>query len=271
LYRWFVGLTIDDNVWDHSTFSANRDRLLEIDVVTELFAEVVNLARKKNLLSDEHFSVDGTLIQAWASQKSFRRRDDDSEPPESGTRNTEADFHGEKRSNKTHESKTDSDAMLAKKGQGKEAKLSYMGHTVMENRNGLIVKAAASKATGTAERDVATDLLIELPGNHRRTVGADKNYDTKGFVENCRAMNVTPHVARNDKRPGGSAIDSRTSRHAGYKISQKVRKRVEEPFGWGKTVGLIRQVKVRGLAKVNNVFMMTMIGWNLTRMSNLQG
>ena len=271
LYRWFVGLTIDDPVWDHSTFSINRDRLLENDVITELFDEVVGLARKQKLLSDEHFSVDGTLIQAWASQKSYRRKDDDSEPPAGGGRNREAHFHGEKRSNATHESKTDIDARLAKKGPGKEAKLSYMGHTVMENRNGLIVKAAASHATGRAEREVAAGLLAELPGKKKRTVGADKNYDTAAFVAACRAMNITPHVARNDHRAGGSAIDDRTSRHAGYQISQRSRKRVEEPFGWGKSVGLIRQMKVRGLSKVNSVFMLTMIGWNLTRMRTLQG
>lgn len=271
LYRWFVGLTIDDTVWDHSTFSINRDRLLENDVITELFEEVVGLARKQKLLSDEHFSVDGTLIQAWASQKSYRRKDDDGEPPAGGGRNSEANFHGEKRSNETHESKTDGDARLAKKGPGKEAKLSYMGHTVMENRNGLIVKAAASHATGKAEREVAADLLSGITGTKKRSVGADKNYDTAGFVADCRAMNITPHVARNNKRPGGSAIDGRTSRHASYKVSQRNRKRVEEPFGWGKSIGLIRQIKVRGLSKVNGVFMMTMIGWNLTRMRALQG
>ena len=162
LYRWFVGLTIDDAVWNHSTFSINRDRLLEHDVITELFEEVVSLAKKQKLLSDDHFSVDGTLIQAWASQKSFRRKDDDRDPPTGRGRNSEANFHGEKRSNDTHESKTDGDARMAKKGPGKEAKLSYMGHTVMENRNGLIVKAAASRATGTAEREVATDLLGQI-------------------------------------------------------------------------------------------------------------
>ncbi|MEO2174136.1 MAG: IS5 family transposase [bacterium] len=269
LYRWFIGLTIEDRVWDHSSFSTNRDRLLENDVITELFEEVVKLARKQKLLSDEHFSVDGTLIQAWASQKSYRRKDDESGPPDGG-RNSEANFHGEKRSNKTHESKTDADALLAKKGPGKEARLSYMGHTVMENRNGLIVKAAASRATGKAEREVSAELLAKLPGSKRKTVGADKNYDTRGFVKECRDMNITPHVARNDKRPGGSAIDGRTCRHESYQISQRSRKRVEEPFGWGKTVGLIRQIKVRGLSKVNSVFMMTMIGWNLTRMRALQ-
>lgn len=271
LYRWFVGLTIDDVVWNHSTFSINRDRLLEHDVVNELFEEVVSLASKQKLLSEEHFSVDGTLIQAWASQKSYRRKDDDKDPPTGSGRNSEADFHGEKRSNATHESKTDRDARLAKKGAGKEAKLCYMGHTVMENRNGLIVKAAASLATGKAEREVAVDLLAGLPGTKRRTVGADKNYDTAGFVADCRALKITPHVARNDNRMGGSAIDGRTSRHLGYQISQRSRKRVEEPFGWGKSIGLIRQMKVRGLAKVNSIFMMTMIGWNLTRMRALQG
>jgi transposase len=271
LYRWFVGLTIDDVIWNHSSFTTNRDRLLKHKVIRELFEEVVRMARKRNLLSDEHFSVDGTLIQAWASQKSYRRKDDDDHPPASGGRNEEANFHGEKRGNATPESKTDSEARLAKKGPGKAAKLSYMGHTVMENRNGLIVKAAASQATGKAEREVAVDLLSGLTGAKYRTVGAGKNYDTAGFVAACRAMNITPHVARNDKRPGGSAIDGRTSRHASYKISQRSRNRVEEPFGWGKTIGLIRQIKVRGLSKVNDVFMMTMIGWNLTQMRTLQG
>lgn len=271
LYRWFVGLTIDDSVWDHSTFTANRGRLLKHDVITELFEEVVTLARKQQLLSEEHFSVDGTLIQAWASQKSFRPKDDNDDRPAGGGRNAEANFHQEKRSNDTHESKTDGDARLARKGSGKEAKLSYMGHTVMENRNGLIVKAQASHATGKAEREIASQLLGQLPGTGNKTVGADKNYDTAQFVAECRAMKITPHVARNDKRRGGSAIDGRTSRHIGYKISQRTRKRVEEPFGWGKTIGLIRQMKVRGLAKVNSIFMLTMIGWNLTRMRSLQG
>ena len=271
LYRWFVGLTIEDTVWNHSTFSINRDRLLENDVIPELFEEVVGLARQQKLLSDEHFSVDGTLIQACASQKNYRRKDDDSEPPAGSGRNSEANFHGESRGNETHESKTDGDARLARKGPGKEAKLCYMGHTVMENRNGVIVKAAASHATGKAEREVAANLLSDLSGMKKRTVGADKNYDTAGFVADCRAMNITPHVARNDNRNGGSAIDGRTSRHAGYAISQRSRKRVEEPFGWGKTIGLIRQTKVRGLSKVNGVFLMTMIGWNLTRMRSLQG
>lgn len=271
LYRWFIGLTIDDSVWDHSTFTANRDRLIDNDVIAELFDEIIAIANDRQLLSNDHFSVDGTLMQAWASQKSYRPKDDDDESNEGGGRNKEADFHGEKRSNETHESKTDGDARLFKKGKGKEAKLSYMGHTVMKNRNGLIVKAAASLATGKAEREVALDLLDELPGKHRKTVGADKNYDTKDFVSQCRDKNITPHVARNDKRKGGSAIDGRTSNRSSYKASQIVRKRVEEPFGWGKTVGIMRQLKVRGLANVNGIFQMNMIDFNLIRISNLQG
>jgi transposase len=270
LYRWFVGLTMDDPVWHHSSFSTNRDRLLEHDVVAHLFEEVVNLARDRKLLSDEHFSVDGTLIQAWASQKSFRRKDGaDGDGP--AGRNAERNFWGEKRSNDTHQSTTDPDARLARKSRGSESRLAYMGHTVMENRHGLIVKAAASLATGTAERDLAAELLAQLPGKHRKTVGADKNYDTRGFVKACREMNVTLHVSRNDNRTGGSAIDGRTSRHACYHVSMRLRKRVEEPFGWGKKIGPIRQVMLRGRDKVDSLFQLTMMGWNLVRMRNLQG
>jgi hypothetical protein len=237
--------------------------------VAHLFEEVVNLARDRKLLSDEHFSVDGTLIQAWASQKSLRRKDGADGDGPTG-RNAECNFRGEKRSNDTHHSTTDPDARLAKKSRGSESRLAYMGHTVMENRHGLIVKAAASLATGTAERDVAAELLAQLPGKHRKTVGADKNYDTRGFVQRCRAMKVTPHVSRNEKRSGGSAIDGRTSRHAGYQVSMRLRKRVEEPFGWGKKIGPIRQVMVRGRDKVHSLFQLTMMGWNLVRMRNLQ-
>ena len=269
LYRWLIGLRIDDAVWDHSTFSANRDRPIENDVVCELFEEVVNLAREQNLLSEEHFSVDGTLIQAWASQKSYRPKSNDDDGNGVG-RNREANFHGEKRSNKTHASSTDDEALLAKKGPGKEARLSYMGHTVMENRSGMIVQAEASQATGVAEREIAAKLLSQLPGKQHKTVGGDKNHDTKSFVTACREMKITPHVARNDKRPGGSAIDGRTSSTAGYQTSQKKRKRVEEPFGWGKTIGMIRQIKVRGLTNANGVFKLTMVGWNLVRMCNLR-
>ena len=214
----------------------------------------------------------GTLIQAWASQKSFRRKDgsDDPDPDGPAGRNAERNFRGEKRSNETHQSTTDPEARLARKSRGSESRLAYMGHTVMENRHGLIVKAAASLATGTAERDVAAELLAQLPGQHRKTVGADKNYDTRGFVTACRALNITPHVSRNTKRTGGSAIDGRTSRHAGYQISMRLRKRVEEPFGRGKKIGPIRQVMLRGRDKVHSLFQLTMMGWNLIRMRNLQ-
>lgn len=269
LFRWFTGLSIDDPVWDHSTFSKNRDRLLEHDIVPQLFAEVVEMARKNNLLSADHFSVDGTLIQAWASQKSFRPKDEEDDD-NGGGRNAERSFHGEKRSNKTHESKTDPDARNYRKSKNSEAKLAYLGHSLIENRNGLVVNARVSLANGYGERETAIDMLAELPGEQRKTVGADKNYDTRDFVDQCKGMRITPHVAQNTERTGGSAIDSRTTRHPGYGISQQKRKRVEEPFGWGKTVGLYRQVKVRGLARVNAIFQITMIGWNLTRMRNLQ-
>jgi len=270
LFRWFVGLSIDDEVWSHSTFSKNRDRLLEHEVIPALFSEVVALARKRHLLSDEHFSVDGTLIQAWASQKSFRRKDGGDGPQGPG-RNRERDFRGEKRVNETHASTTDPDARSYKKSQGAESRLAYLGHTLMENRHGLVVDAQVTLATGRAEREAAEAMLGKLPGRRRKTVGADKNYDTRGFVDACRKMKVTPHVTRHETRRGGSAIDDRTSRHEGYRISQKVRKRIEEGFGWGKTIGLIRQVKVRGMKQVNAVFGLTFIGWNLTRMGNLQG
>jgi transposase len=263
LFRWFVGLTIDDEVWNHSTFSKNRDRLLEHAVVPALFDEVVRLAEQQQLLSKEHFSVDGTLIQAWASQKSFRPKD---EGPGDGGRNKERDFHGEERKNDTHHSVTDPDARLYRKSKGTAAVLCYQGHTVMENRHGLIVKAQVSHASGTAEREVAVELLAGLPGRRRKTVGADKNYDVASFIEACRKHRVTVHAAAKDK---GSAMDRRTMRHEGYVISQCKRKRVEEPFGWGKLIGQLKQVKQRGVAKVDALFKFTMLGWNLRRMSNI--
>lgn len=269
LFRWFVGLAIDDAVWNHSTFSKNRDRLLEHDVIPELFAEVVKLAGQRYLLSTEHFSVDGTLIQAWASQKSFVRKDGSDEPPAGGGRNAERDFHGQSRGNDTHASRTDPDSRNAKKSSGGEAKLGFLGHSVMENRHGLIVRAQVSEATGTAERDTALALLADLPGRRRKTVGADKLYDTADFIQQCRALNITPHIACNDKRRGGSQLDERTTRHEGYQVSQRLRKRIEETFGWGKTIGLIRQVKVRGLDKVNLIYQFTCMSWNLVRMRNL--
>jgi len=220
LFRWFVGLSIDDEVWSHSTFSKNRDRLLDHEIIPALFGEVVALARKRHLLSEEHFSVDGTLIQAWASQKSFRRKDGEDEPPEPG-RNRARDFRGETRVNETHASTTDPDARSYKKSRGAASRLAYLGHTLMENRHGLVVDAQVSLATGRAEREVAEAMLGRLPKGRRKTVGADKNYDTRGFVAACRKMNITPHVARHDTRRGGSALDRRTTRHEGYRVSAR--------------------------------------------------
>ena len=214
LFRWFVGLNLDDAVWDATTFTKNRDRLLEAAVAKEFLAQVVERARGARLISDEHFTVDGTLLEAWASLKSFRPKDSKQDPPEDPG-NPTVDFHGQTRSNQTHESTTDGDAKLARKGAGKEAKLSYSGNLLIENRNGLIVNAELLEANGRAERDAALLMLEQLPGDQRLTVGGDKGFDTTEFVAECRHMNVTPHVAQNEKRPGGSAIDERTTRHGG--------------------------------------------------------
>ena len=268
LFRWFVGMNLDEPVWDVTVFTKNRDRLLEGDVAREFLCEVVEQARQKNLTSDEHFTVDGTLIEAWASLKSFQRKDGKNAPPEDPG-NPTVNFHGEKRSNETHESTTDPDALLARKGSGKEAKLSYNGNLLTENRNGFIITTEVFPATGTAERHAAMLMLEQIPGVHRVTVGADKAYDTRDFVSECRNMKVTPHVAQNTKRSGGSAIDERTTRHAGYGISQKKRKRIEESFGWLKTIALMRKVRHRGIHKVGWVFTFAAAAYNLVRMRNL--
>jgi transposase len=268
LFRWFVGMNLDEPVWDVTVFTKNRDRLLDGDVAREFLCEVVEQAREKDLTSDEHFTVDGTLIEAWASLKSFQRKDQKDTPPDDPG-NPSVDFHGEKRSNETHESKTDPDAMLARKGNGKEAKLSYNGNLLVENRNGLIVTTELFQANGTAERDAALVMLEQIPSDYRATVGADKAYDTKDFVAECRNMRVTPHVAQNTKRSGGSAIDERTTRHDGYAISQKKRKRIEESFGWLKTIALMRKVRHRGILKVGWVFTFAAAAYNLVRMRNL--
>jgi transposase len=268
LFRWFVGMNLDESVWDVTVFTRNRDRLLEGDVAREFLGEVVRQAQEKNLTSDEHFTVDGTLVEAWASLKSFPPKDRKSAPPDDPG-NPTVDFHGEKRSNQTHASTTDPDALLARKGSGKEAKLSYNGNLLMENRNGLIVTAELLPAHGTAERDAALLMLEQIPGNDRVTVGADKAYDTKDFVAQCRQRNVTPHVAQNRKRPGGSAIDGRTTRHEGYTISQKKRKRIEESFGWLKTIALMRKVRHRGIGKVTWIFTFAVAAYNPVRMRNL--
>jgi transposase len=268
LFRWFVGMNLDEPVWDVTVFTKNRDRLLDGDVAREFLVEVVSQAREKNLTSDEHFTVDGTLIEAWASLKSFHRKDEKNRPPDDPG-NPTVDFHGEKRSNNTHESTTDADALLARKGSGKEAKLSYNGNLLIENRNGLIVTTEVFQANGTAERDAALVMLEQIPGGHRVTVGADKAYDTKDFVAECRNLRVTPHVAQNTKRTGGSAIDQRTARHDGYAISQRKRKRIEESFGWLKTIALMRKVRHRGIFKVGWVFTFAAAAYNLVRMRNL--
>jgi len=267
LFRWFVGLALDEEIWDHSSFSTNLERLIEADVSKLLLAQVVAQARKEKLLSDEHFSVDGTLIEAWASIKSFQPKDGGPKPPVG--RNQERDFHGQKLKNETHESVTDPDARLYKKGQGKEAKMSYHGHALMENRNGLIVDGMITHATGTAEREAAVEMVAEVAGKQRMTVGGDKGYDTNDFVADMRGMNTTPHVAQNTERKGGSAIDGRTTRHAGYQVSQRIRKRIEEAFGWIKTVGNLRKTRHRGVAKVDWYFTLALSAYNLVRMRNL--
>lgn len=265
LFRWFVGLSMDDAVWVPTVFSKNRDRLLAGDIASAFFEGVVGKLREKDLLSDEHFTVDGTLLEAWAGAKSFRRKDGKSDPPEEGGSNPTVDFHGEKRSNATHQSTTDSESRLAKKSKGKEAKLSYAGHVLMENRNGLIVTTRVTKATGTAECEAGLEMIEEISGAGRITAGGDKGYDQKKFVEALRRENVTPH----EKRPGGSAIDERTARHAGYEVSQRVRKRVEEIFGWMKTIGLLRKLRHRGEDRVGWMFTFTAAVYNLVRARNL--
>src|SRR5229473_2675025 len=242
LFRWFVGLNMDDSVWDVTVFTKNRERLLDGDIAEAFFQALLNQAHARNLLSDEHFTVDGTLLEAWASLKSFQRKDGKHTAPPDDPGNATVDFHGEKRSNETHESKTDPNAKMARKGKGKEAKLSYNGNLLVENRNGLIVNTEVFEANGTAERDAALVMLEQIPGTKQVTVGGDKAYDTADFVAECRNLKVTPHVAQNLERPGGSAIDARTTQHPGYAISQRKRKRVEECFGWLKTIALLRKV-----------------------------
>jgi transposase len=270
LFRWFVGLNMDDRIWDATTFSKNRERLLRGEIAEAFFAAVLDLARGKELLSDEHFTVDGTLVEGWASMKSFQPKDKsgrgpDDKPDDPG--NPTVNFHGQKRSNETHQSTTDSDLRLFKKSDGQAAKLAYQGHVLMENRHGLVVNAALTRASGTAERDTAL-LLLGQPCK-RVTLAGDKGYDTHGFVSDLRQRRITPHLAQNHKRRGGSAIDQRTTRHPGYEISQRKRKRVEEIFGWLKTVGLLRKTRHRGLAVVGWIFKFATAAYNLVRIRNL--
>jgi transposase len=269
LFRWFVGLNMDDAVWHVTVYTKNRDRLLQADVAKRFFALVLGEAKRLDLMSDEHFTVDGTLLEACASLKSFKKVDGPEEPPADDPGNPTVDFHGEKRSNQTHASTTDPDALLARKGNGKEAKLSYSGHVLMENRNGLIADVEVLQANGTAERDAALVMIEALPGNHQITVGADKNYDTKDFVAEARNLHATPHVAQNIHARRNSAIDGRTTRHAGYRISQVKRKRVEEIFGWMKTVGGMRKLRHRGLLLVGWMFTFAAAAYNMVRIRNL--
>lgn len=266
LFRWFVGLGMDDAIWDVSSFSKNRSRFLDGEISAKFFAAVVAKARNANLLSDEHFTVDGTLIEAWASYKSIKPKDGDDGPTGTG-RNPEVDFRGNSRRNDTHVSVTDRDARMFKKSRGARVTLGYLGHVLMENRNGLVVKTRVTHATGTAEREAALEMLRR---QHRSkiTLGADKGYDAAQFIEDLRTIGVTPHIAQN--RIGRrSAIDARTTRHQGYDISQRKRKRVEEIFGWGKVVGPVRKVHVRGLRLVDDLFCWTASAFNLLRMRNL--
>jgi transposase len=269
LFRWFVGLNLDDAVWVPTVFTKNRERLLEAEVAKEFLARVVEQARARNWMAEEHFTVDGTLLEAWAGAKSFQRKEHKSGAPPDDPGNPTVDFHGEQRSNATHESKSDPDALLARKGAGKEAKLSYCGNLLVENRNGLIVDSRVWEATGTAERHAALDMLEGIPGVGRVTVGGDKGFDTAEFVRECRNMWVTPHVAQNLGRRGGSAIDGRTTRSSGYGVSQKKRKRIEECFGWLKTIALLRKVRHRGTLKVDWIFTFACAAYNLVRMRNL--
>ena len=265
LFRWFVGLNMDDDVWDVTVFTKNRDRLLKAEVARKFFDLVVDEARELDLMSDEHFTVDGTLLEACAGLKSFKSKDAVESAPPDDPGNPTVDFHGEQRSNATHQSTTDPEALLARKGAGKEAKLSYTGNVLMDNRNGLVVDVETMQADGTAERDAAVVMIESIPGDDRVTIGVDKGYDTKGFVADARALNATPHVAQKKH----SAVDGRTTRHDGYRISQQKRKRVEEIFGWMKTTGGLRKLRHRGLELVGWMFTFTAAAYNLVRIRNL--
>jgi transposase len=270
LFRWFVGMSMDEEVWDHSVFSKNRERLLSGDIAGEFLEKVLALARTHQLLSDEHFTVDGTLIEAWAGHKSFQKKEKPESNGKDGGSNPTIDFHGEQRTNDTHQSTTDPESRLYRKGKGKEAKLSYMGHVVIDNRHGLVVATRYTQATGTAERDAAADMVkdVKRRGKQRLTLGADKSYDTHAFVETLRTLKVTPHVAQNTTNRS-SAIDSRTTRHPGYDISQWKRKIVEEVFGWVKTIGLLRKTRHKGVARGGWMFTFTNAVYNLVRIKNI--
>jgi transposase len=266
LFRWFVGLGIDDPVWDVTVFTKNRDRLLKGRIAQNFFAAVVEQARAPGLLSDEHFTVDGTLIEAWAGHKSFKRKDDkDAQPPSDDPGNPTVDFHGERRSNQTHQSTTDPEARLARKGPGKEARLSFAAHALMDNREGLAVGGCVNQATGRAEPEAALTLVEGIEGWGQVTVGADKGYDRREFIQELRDHHVTPHIACK----ANGTIDARTTRHPGYAISQRKRKRIEEIFGWLKTVAGLRKTRHRGVTRVGWMFTFALAAYNLVRMRNL--
>jgi len=274
LFRWFVGLGVDDPAWDHSSFSKNRDRLLEGEIAAKFLAAVVSQPRVKRLLSSEHFSVDGTLLEAWASIKSFRRKDGSDNDASGGGRNAERDFHKEKRSNETHRSTTDPEARLYKKGDGQPARLCYMGHALMENRHGLVVGGRASLATGTAEREEALALVDAHRGKRRITLGADKAYDVANFVASLRSRVVSPHIAIDGHlsktgKPRKTSVDRRVTRHVGYDISQRCRKRIEEVFGWIKASAGLAKIKLRGRARVDATFTLALAAYNLVRLPKL--
>jgi transposase len=270
LFRWFVGIGVDEPAWDHSVFSKNRDRLLDGEIAAKFLAAVLAQPRVKKLLSTEHFSVDGTLIEAWASMKSFKPKDPpEGGSPEGGGRNAPVDFKGQKRSNATHRSTTDPDAMLYRKGPGMEAKLCFIGHGLMENRSGLLVDARLTRVSGHAERLAALDMIQAFADRPVAiTLGADKGYDAADFVEELRTMNVRPHVAQNTNGRR-SAIDKRTTRHPGYAASQRIRKRIEETFGWTKTIAGMRKTKLRGVPKVDWAFTFAAAAYNLVRLPKL--
>ena len=268
LFRWFVGLNMDDLVWDATVFTKNRDRVLGGEVAEVFFQEVLAEARRRGLLSDEHFTVDGTLIEAWASHKSFKPKDQ-SDSDEGGS-NPSVDFRKQRRTNDTHASRTDPDARLYKKSRGAESRLCYMGHLMIDNRHGLATNACVTIASGTAEREAAVQMAGEIPGRGRVTLAADKGYDTRDCIRKLRDRNITPHVAQNDTNRR-SAIDRRTTRHPGYTVSQKKRKLVEQMFGWAKTVGLMRKTRHRGTQRVDWMFIFTAAAFNLVRMRNLEG
>jgi transposase len=268
LFRWFVGLSLDEPIWDHSSFTKNRDRLIEAKVARKLLRRVVRKARKAQLLSNEHFSVDGTLIESWAAVKSMRRRDGTDGPPGPG-RNPWVNWHGEKRTNETHVSPTDPEAKLFRKGQNQGAKLYYMGHVLMDHREGLAVDVEVTEANGHAEREAALAMLDRHPSQQQRTVAADKGYDSADFVADCRQRGVTPHVAMNVSEQRGSAIDARTTRHRGYVASQRIRKRIEECFGWSKDGRPMRKMKVVGKQKVAFLATLTVGCYTLLRLANL--